>query len=89
VGLAAQAGERDELIVRAQPQRCGRQTVRPGDDHPRVLFLVRLICSDVGCAERAEEIVASLAELEGLACDCGCTFELLAVSLDAVKVAAA
>ena len=54
-----------------------------------VLLLARLICSDVECAEHAEEIVSSLAELDALACDCGCTFELLAVSLDTGKTAAA
>ena len=50
-------------------------------DHAGVLLLARLICSDVGCAEHAEEHVASLAELDALACECGCTWELLAVSL--------
>ncbi len=65
------------------------QFVRPGSDHRRVLFLARLICSDVDCAEHAEEIVSSLAALDALACDCGCTFELLAVSLDAGHAAAA
>ncbi|MDQ3631679.1 MAG: hypothetical protein M3417_10515 [Actinomycetota bacterium] len=54
-----------------------------------MLFLARLICSDVDCAEHAEEIVSSLAALDALACDCGCTFELLAVSLDAGHAAAA
>lgn len=56
---------------------------------PAMLFLARLICSDVDCAEYAEEIVTSLEELDALACDCGCTFELLVVSLDAGRVAAA
>lgn len=46
-------------------------------------FLVRLVCSDVDCAEHAEEVVGSLAELDALACACGCTLELLAVSYDA------
>jgi len=53
-----------------------------------VLFLARLICSDVDCAERDEAVVGSLAELDLLACDCGCTLELLAVSLDASEPAA-
>lgn len=66
-----------------------RQYVRLGDDHRRMLFLLRLICSDVDCAEHAEEVVSRLAELDALACDCGCALELLAVSLDAGQVVAA
>lgn len=54
-----------------------------------MLFLARLICSDVECVERAEERVASLSGLDALACDCGCTFELLAVSLEAEEPVAA
>jgi hypothetical protein len=54
-----------------------------------VLFLARLICSDVDCAERADERVVSLAWLDALACDCGCTFELLAVSLEVEELVAA
>lgn len=48
-----------------------------------MLFVARLVCSDPACAERAEPAIASLDDLDALACDCGCTFELLAVSLDA------
>ncbi len=48
-----------------------------------MLFLARLLCSDPDCAERIEEHVVDLVELEPLACECGCTFELLAVSLEA------
>lgn len=48
-----------------------------------MLLLARLICTDDACAELLEETVASLAELDALACDCGCHWELLAVSLDA------
>jgi hypothetical protein len=54
-----------------------------------MLFLLRLICSDVDCAEHAEEVVSRLTELDTLACDCGCALELLAVSLDAGQVVAA
>ncbi len=50
-------------------------------------FLVRLVCSDPVCAERVDEVVGSLEALHALACDCGCTWELLAVSLDAGEVA--
>ena len=46
-------------------------------------FLVRLLCTDPECAERVEELVVDLEELDALACDCGCTWEILAVSLDA------
>lgn len=48
-----------------------------------MLFLARLLCSDPDCAERVEEHVADLDDLDLLACVCGCTFELLAVSLEA------
>ena len=48
-----------------------------------MLLVARLICSDPECAELVDEPVGSLAELDALACDCGCTWELLAVSLDA------
>lgn len=67
--------------------RC--QSVRARPDHGDVLFLARLICSDADCAEVLEQPVATLAELDALACDCGCTWELLAVSLDAGSAAAA
>jgi hypothetical protein len=53
-----------------------------------VLLLARLVCSDGDCAELDEVTVTSLAELDALACDCGCSWELLAVSLDAGAVAA-
>lgn len=53
-----------------------------------MLLLARLICSDDDCAERLEKTVGSLEELDALACDCGCIWELLAVSLDAEAAAA-
>jgi hypothetical protein len=53
-----------------------------------VLLLARLTCSDPECPADAEEAVETLEELEELACECGCTWELLAVSLDATEVAA-
>ncbi len=53
-----------------------------------MLLLARLICSDVDCAELIDATVGSLSELDALACDCGCTFELLAVSVDVETVAA-
>lgn len=48
-----------------------------------MLLLARLVCSDPLCAEELEESVAGPAELDALACACGCTLELLGVSLDA------
>jgi hypothetical protein len=40
------------------------------------MFHAMLICSDGDCAE-AFEAWGSLEELEALACDCGCTLEIL------------
>ncbi len=54
-----------------------------------MLLLARLICSDDLCADVREESVGSLEELDALACECGCTWELLAVSLDADEVTVA
>ncbi len=42
------------------------------------MFIARLVCSDSDCAEESEVHADSLAELERLICDCGCTFELVA-----------
>ena len=44
----------------------------------RAMFVARLICSDVDCAEEQEVHAGSLAELERLLCDCGCALELIA-----------
>jgi hypothetical protein len=54
-----------------------------------VLFIARLTCSDPECTEDLEASVSTLEELDALACDCGCTWELLAVSLEAGEPAAA
>lgn len=54
-----------------------------------MLLLARLVCSDTECADLDEVAVVSLDELDRLACVCGCSFELLAVSLDAGDRAAA
>ncbi len=53
-----------------------------------VLLLARLSCSDPECPAGAEEAVETLEELDALACECGCTWELLAVSLDATEAPA-
>lgn len=42
------------------------------------MFVARLICSDTDCAEGSEVHAGSLAELEHLLCECGCTLELIA-----------
>ncbi len=39
-----------------------------------------LLCSDEGCAELREAIVASLDELDGLTCECGYGLVTLRVS---------
>ena len=44
------------------------------------MFGVDLICSDEACASVTETVVASLDELDLLACDgCGCTLQSLAI----------
>ena len=43
------------------------------------MFRAILICGDGDCAE-AFEAYGPLEELEALACDCGCTLELLELS---------
>ena len=73
------SGPRSGSSSAAFPHR----SVRLRPDHGDVLLLARLVCSDVACADEAEASVGSLAELDALACACGCTLELLAVSLDA------
>jgi hypothetical protein len=42
------------------------------------MFHAMLICSDGDCAE-AFDAWGTLDELETLACDCGCTLEILAL----------
>jgi hypothetical protein len=43
------------------------------------MFRALLHCSDGDCAEMFEAY-GSLGELEALACDCGCSLELLEIS---------
>jgi len=40
------------------------------------MFMGLLVCSDEGCAELFEAY-GTLEELEALACDCGCSLEIL------------
>jgi hypothetical protein len=44
------------------------------------VLLATLICSDEACAAEAEVPVFRLDELDDAACECGCTFVLLAVA---------
>lgn len=55
-----------------------RQSVRPRRD-PDGVYIARLICSDEACAERLVHEADTLDELEALACECGCTFQVLGV----------
>jgi hypothetical protein len=41
------------------------------------MYVARLICSDESCAERVAAEADDLLELLSLACECGCTFEIL------------
>jgi hypothetical protein len=41
------------------------------------MLLARLICSDPACTAEAEARATTLAELETVACDCGCALEVL------------
>ena len=41
------------------------------------MYVARLICSDDCCAEEILAEARTLAELETLACDCGCGLELI------------
>jgi hypothetical protein len=43
------------------------------------MFRALLLCADGECAE-VFEAYGSLEELEALACDCGCSLELLEIS---------
>ena len=41
------------------------------------VFVARLICSDVACAEEVTAEAARVPELERLLCDCGCALQIL------------
>ena len=42
------------------------------------VFVARLICSDPDCAAEVSAEARTLAELEALACDCGCGLAVIA-----------
>jgi hypothetical protein len=41
------------------------------------MYVARLVCSDPACAEPFEAEALTLAEIEVLACDCGCVLQIL------------
>lgn len=41
------------------------------------MFVARLVCSDPVCADAIAANAESLAELETLACECGCAFAVV------------
>jgi hypothetical protein len=46
------------------------------------MFAARLICSDPGCDAEDEVEAATVAELESLACDCGCAMVIVGWPLE-------
>lgn len=46
------------------------------------MLVARLICSDGDCPDAFEARAPTLAELEALACDCGCALQVLWVDAD-------
>jgi hypothetical protein len=57
------------------------EIVQPSDPRPNIrrMFYALLICSDDDCPDELET-TGTLEELESLACDCGCTLQVVAVS---------
>ena len=43
------------------------------------MYIARLICSDPDCTERIVAEAETLAELETLACECGCGLDLIGI----------
>jgi len=41
------------------------------------VFIALLVCSESGCPETLEAHAPTLAELESLACECGCALQVL------------
>jgi hypothetical protein len=44
------------------------------------MWIVHVVCSDNECAEEWEVVVSDLAELEMVACECGCSAVALTVA---------
>lgn len=55
------------------------ESVRPHQDH-RLMWIVKVVCSDPDCAEEQEIVVAELDEADEAVCDCGCCMITLAVA---------
>jgi hypothetical protein len=49
------------------------------------MLMARMLCSDPGCAEELELVVAELAELDDACCECG--FGLVVTSISRVDLA--
>lgn len=43
------------------------------------MYIARLICSDESCAERLVAEAETLEELGAMACECGCTYQVLGI----------
>jgi hypothetical protein len=48
------------------------------------MLIARMLCSDPGCADEREVVVAELTELDGACCECG--FGLVVTSISQVEV---
>lgn len=48
--------------------------------HHRPMWIVKVVCSDPGCAEEQELVVAELDEADAAVCDCGCCVVTLSVA---------
>jgi hypothetical protein len=57
------------------------EIVQPSDSIPNISRMVHalLVCSDNDCPTELET-AGTLEQLEELACDCGCTLQLIAIS---------
>ena len=57
------------------------EILQPSDPRPTIspMFLALLICSDEACTHEVETW-GTLAELEALACDCGCALQVISIS---------
>ena len=69
-------------------RRCPASSeLRPSVPIPNLpaMFIARMLCSDPGCAEEREVVVAELTELDGACCECG--FGLVVTSISQVALA--
>jgi hypothetical protein len=41
------------------------------------VFVARLICSNADCSHECEIEAQTFAELEAIACECGCAFQII------------